>query len=182
MAFEISALNVNGTKKALERHGLYAEVMAQLSPQAQAIFADPYSARWHDAKSLLAVWHAVKTLRGVELVESLNHEIIRDSIGPVLGPVLKVATALAGASPAALLSRLDQLASAGSRGSRHEWKKTTEKSGVLTITYPGPEPLELMEPIWRGILRVTVDVLGTKVNVESVTEAPGNAFVFQLNW
>ena len=120
--------------------------------------------------------------RHLEAVETLNHEIVRDSLGPVLGPVLKMATLLAGASPATLFSRLDQLASAGSRGSTHTWAKESDTSGTLTIRYPSPQPLALMEAIWRGIFRVTRDLLGTPVIIDSVTEAPGHAFVFRIRW
>lgn len=182
MRFEISALNVNGTKKALQKHGLLTEVLARLTPEARAVFEAPYSAKWHDAKALLAVWQAVKELRGVEQVTALNHEIIRDSIGPVLTPVLKLATALSGATPATLLSRLDQLASAASRGSTHVWKAESPTRGTLRITYPAPEPLELIGPIWKGILRVTGDLIGKPAVIEQVTEEGGNTFVFVISW
>ena len=182
MAFEISALNLNGTKKALQQNGLLADVLARLPPAQRDALNDPYSAKWHDGHALLAIWQAVKDLRGVEAVETLNHEIVRDSLGPVLGPVLKMATLLSGASPAALFSRLDQLASAGSRGSTHTWVKESDTSGTLTIRYPDEQPLELMAAIWRGIFRVTRDLLNTPVVVDGVTEAPGHAFVFRLHW
>lgn len=182
MNFEISALNVNGTKKALEKRELLDQVLSRLTPEVAAVLTDPYSAKWHDGNALLAIWQAVRALRGLEAVETLNHEIVRDSLGPVLGPVLKMATLLAGASPATLFSRLDQLASAGSRGSTHTWAKESDTSGTLTIRYPSPQPLELMEAIWRGIFRVTRDLLGTPVIIDSVTEAPGHAFVFRIRW
>lgn len=182
MAFEISALNLNGTKKALQQNGLLADVLARLPAAQQAALNDPYSSKWHNGSQLLAIWQAVKDLRGVEAVESLNHEIVRDSIGPVLGPVLKMATLLSGASPAALFSRLDQLASAGSRGSTHTWTKETDTGGTLRIRYPEEEPLALIEPIWRGIFRVTRDILNTPVIVERVTEEPGHEFVFVIRW
>ena len=40
----------------------------------------------------------------------------------------------------------------------------------------------MMEAIWRGIFRVTRDLLNTPVVVDGVTEAPGHAFVFRLHW
>lgn len=181
--FEFSGMNLKGLLDVLEVRGLREEIVSGLSAAAQAACAAPMARKWHPSAIAIEVWSAIIKQGGEQLQEDVNYEMTRKSFGPVVTPMVKVALALSGSSPAAVFSRLGQLSSLALRNVRFDWVSRDAFSGILTIRYPRSVPREIVEPAWRGIFRIGGELTGKDIRIERcvVLPEPG-AYEFHVGW
>lgn len=181
--FKISGMTLKAFLDVLETRDLRGAVVARLSPEGQEVCASPMGRRWHPGAIGEELWGAILQQGGPTLYEDVSYEMTRRSFGPVVGPLLKVALALTGTSPAAVFSRMNQLSSLALQDVRFDWEAKDATSGVVTVSYPRSLPLEVIEPGWRGIFRMGAELVGTPCRVEQcVPQQERNGFAFHVAW
>lgn len=183
MKFEFSALNLNGIVKGLKAAGVLPGLLQHVSPELRKILESPYAERWYRGELMTELWLKVGELHGWNKVEDINFDVTMNSLGPVVRPVMRVALALADASPAAVFSRMGSLASTAIRNVEFGWDSKSKISGAMWLRYPDPVPPEFVEHCWAGIFRTGSEMVGKTVKVErfEVTRE-GRQFTFHLSW
>jgi hypothetical protein len=179
--WEASNLQIAGLLRAAKAKGLAEAALARCGPQAQAIFAQPYSARWHPGPLLTEFSMALIACSSTAVFEELNYEMTRTSFGPIVKPLLQVVMAISGRSPATLLSRLEQSAAQGLKGVAITWTPSGPAGGRVTVVYPHGLPPEV-QFAWRGVFRFVGELAGAPVTVRSVSVSAAGAFDFELGW
>ncbi len=184
--FECSALSVSAFGHALDVMGLRATALdpalaAALPAEAQAMLREPHAARWHPGRHLQALWFAVQQVRGDEGVDELHFRVSKDSMGRVVRPMVRVTFALAGVSPAAILSRMNSVVSIAVRHLDFDWAETPG-GGRWSVTYPRPIPPALVLHGWKGVFRFGSELTDTTIRVDEFTPESEVRFTFQVRW
>jgi hypothetical protein len=182
--FDVSATQVNGMLKALEHFEVREAVVARLRPEVQNILTTLWSTRWVPSMVMEEITNAVEAQGGLELIERLNTQMMRDSLGPILAPMLKVALAITGRTPATLFSRLGEAGKTAMRGEVvFAYEVTSPRSGTLTIRYPRPLAPNLLA-VWRGVFRFLYELSGMpQGRVEAAEQLEGGReYRFKLAW
>ncbi|MER2561072.1 MAG: hypothetical protein ABTQ32_10150, partial [Myxococcaceae bacterium] len=104
MDFEVSAMNLAALVKALQADGSAAKVLGRVAPQTRAVLEMPHGQRWHPGVIAVETWGAIIDTSGGPKLEALNLALTRQSFGPIIRPLVKVALALGGSSPATVLA------------------------------------------------------------------------------
>lgn len=182
MDFELSGTNLSAFHKALGTTGKLDAVVALLSPEAREAFAAPHAVRWHPGRVGVEVWRAAVTVGGPGLLEDLNHRLTRDSFGPIVGPLVRIALTLSGGSPASVFARMGDAIALALRGVRFEWAARPPNAGTITLTYPQAMPLDVVEHGWRGIIRAAGEMAGKRVAVSRFVAEEDRRFRFELGW
>lgn len=179
--WQASAVQVSGVWKQLQRRGVEAKVLARLLPTTRAAVENPWSTRWHSGDVLIDLSQSIIDEVGVEAFMDLNYEMARDSFGGIVRPLIQVALALTGRSPATVFARIPSGVTSALQNVSVAWKSTGEKAGLLSFTYPSPIRPET-EFAWRGALRFLSELSGTPSRVEKVELLGGNSLHFDLSW
>lgn len=166
--YEVSAMYVSGLLKALKEHGLLEQVLAGVSPATRAVAAAPFKQRWHPGTVTEELSFAVPRLADAQRLEDVTYEMAKRSFGPIVTPMIKVAMALTGSSPATIFSRLQEATDVAVRGLDITWLPLGPTRGEVKVGYPWPIPAEV-EPVWRGTLRFAFELARTDGRVEKAT-------------
>lgn len=158
--YEVTAVYMSSLIKAMQAQGMSDRVLPALSPEVRAMANDPFAQRWWPAKYLEVLTLEMLRASGPAAMEELAYHNIKKRIGPLVTPMLRVAMALSGASPASLLSRLDASVKVAMRGFEVAWTPSGEKGGVVEFRYPRPVASHV-EYAWRGVFRFVFEVSGT---------------------
>ncbi|MFO0595726.1 MAG: hypothetical protein U0228_10485 [Myxococcaceae bacterium] len=179
LGWNASAVQISGLLKELKKRGL-DKVVAQCSAEAQAVFGNPFSARWHPGHVLIEVGERVIAEVGGEGFADVMYQMARNSFGPILRPMLQVAMAMTGRTPAALLARVPTSIQQAVQNVTATWTPATPNTGTLVFQYPCPIPTPT-EFAWRGSLRFLSELAGTPIRVEQV-DKPGHQLVLHVAW
>lgn len=180
--FEVSAMNLSGLVKALTSRGLIEKVKAEVRPETLAALENPMSARWHPGALAVDVWNAVIKVDGPQQYEALNLKLTSESFGPVVRPLIKVALALGGSSPATIFSRLNDAIKVATRGVTVSWAPSGPTAGQVTFEYPCAVPPPVVEHGWRGVMRFGEELTGKTFRFERFEIASDRRFVFHVAW
>lgn len=180
--FEVSAMNLGGLVKALKARGLFERVKAEVRPETRAVLEDPMSARWHPSPVALDAWNAVIKVDGPSQYEALNLKLTAESFGPVVRPLLKVALALGGSSPATIFGRLNDAIKVATRGVTVTWTPSGPAAGQVAFEYPCPVPPPVVEFGWRGVMRFGEELTGKTLRFERFEAVSDRRFVFHVAW
>lgn len=178
----MSGMNLAAFDKALAAQGKRDAVYALLSPEARAAFQDPHSSRWHPGRFGVEAWLAIVKLGGEQWLEDLNYELTRKSFGPIVGPLVKIALTLSGRSPASVFARLGDATSVALKHVKFEWKAASPQAGALTVSYPCAMPPEVVEPGWRGVIRVGAEMTEKTIRVDRFVPEDDRRFRFEVSW
>lgn len=178
----MSGMNLAALDKALAAQGKRDEVYALLTPEARAAFQSPHSSRWHPGRFGVEAWLAIVKLGGKQWLEDLNYELTRKSFGPIVKPLVKIALTLSGSSPASVFARLGDATSVALKHVKFEWKAQSPQAGSLTVSYPCAMPPEVVEPGWRGVVRVGAEMTEKTINVDRFEPENDRRFRFDVSW
>ena len=167
----------------LEKNGLKEAVRERVPADTQALLdKPPLPISWVSGRHVDAVLEAVVAAAGEEKVIQLGEETTRNSLGPVVRPLLKTLVSLFGASPASLFSRLDSVLPVFSRGSTFTYEASGEREGVLRLRIVDSAPRAWFVQ-WRGTLSFGFEVAGVKGSIASCDIDPdAKGAVYRVAW
>ena len=121
----------------LTEHGLQDEMIRQVSPRAAALIVEPpLPTMWVDARDSNDIYQALHDLVGPERLRRLNHDAIERGVSPLLKAAAEGVLRIFGASPGALLSKLDRVGGSTARGVVYHYVEIDAHSGHFDIEYP----------------------------------------------
>ena len=161
-----------GYVDALKKRGWVDEVLPRLSPDAAALVrSPPFPLRWLDFKSSDEVTGAIHELKGPQAVRDFLHDVLRDSVGPLLRPLISSFLSIVGGGPETLFSRMDSFAPPIIKGTSFRWTSTGPESGELELTHG--QPLSLPAWLaWEGTLLFAYDVTKKQGTVSETRVSP----------
>lgn len=180
--FEVSAMNLAGLAKALTARGLIDRVKAEVQPATRAALENPMSARWHPGAVAVDAWEAIIKVDSPAQLEALNLKLTAESFGPIVRPLVKVALALGGSSPANVFARLNDAIRVATRGVTVTWTASSPTSGQVAFEYGRAMPPVVVEHGWRGVMRFGEELTGKTFRFERFEAASDRRFVFHVSW
>jgi len=181
-AFEVSAMNLSSLVRALQVRGLLEKVLEVVQPETRAVLSNPMQAKWHPGAYAVDTWLAVIKVGGPAQLEALNLKVTAESFGPIVRPLVKVALALGGSSPATVFSQLNNAVKVATRGVTISWTPESKTSGQVAFNYPQSVPPEVVEHGWRGVMRFTEELTGKTLRFERFEVVDEWSFVFYVAW
>ncbi len=161
---------------------MFGAVLAGVAtPAASAALNDPRSSRWFDGAIALDVLTTIVRVAGKEKLSDLNLRMSRDSLINIARPLVKVALAIGGHSPATLLSRLNTFAQIAQRGVSIAWA-AAPSGGRLTFTYDCDMPADVVQYAWSGVIRFGDELTGKTTRVDRFEVVDARHFTFHLSW
>lgn len=180
--YETSSTYVGGFVKALRAVGLLTpEVEGRLGAPQREMVASAYSRGWWPGDASEQIVRAVLEVHGAAKLEEAGLLTTRNSVGPIITPLISVIGAIFGLKPSSLFERIGDLASTSVRGVDFEWKSTGSTSGTLRVEYPAGMGGATVEPLWRGACRYVFDTARTKGQIASC-QVDGSVLLFTLRW
>jgi hypothetical protein len=167
----------------LRRSGRLAEVRAAASERLVPLLDQPREApKWMDGLAFDELNAVVYGLRGREGLRELLQQVMKSGLAKVLEPIIQLALAVFGGTPAAILSRADSLLAVNSRGVRMKWMTSTFTSGIVQVSCG-----EVIPPIswiaWEGIFIHVVELAGVSGAVgEARASADGLSCEIDVSW
>jgi len=179
--FEVSAMNLAAMVRALQPGGLLEPVRAQLKPATAAAIDNPHGSRWHPGDVAVDLWETIVRVHGPERLEAMNLKLTADSFGPVVRPLVMVALALGGRSPATVFSRLGDASKVATRGVEVTWEPDGPSAGRVSFAYGREMPPVVVEYGWRGVMRFGEELTG-KIFAFRFEPQSDRRFVFHVSW
>jgi hypothetical protein len=173
-------VQVNGLMKQIKARGLAPKLLAAVSPATRTAFEDPWSAKWHSGEVLVEFSEALVAELGQQGFEALNYDMTKASFGPILGPMVQVALAITGRSPATLFARVPAAIEQALKNVKCVWTSTGATSGELRFEYPCAIKPDT-EYAWRGALRFVSELCGNTNPIERC-DVKSNGLCFYMRW
>jgi hypothetical protein len=182
--YEVSATYVSGLVKALSSLNKLEVVAARLAAPARVPVDAPNQQSWWPGALTEQLIDAIEAEGGVPLLEEVGRLNVKNSIGPVVMPLVKVTFAIFGSSPARLFERMGQFSGAAQRGIDILWTPAGESAGSFEIRYPTPQHVA-QGHLWRGGFLGCFDVTGQpgRADLAPMQAAEqGKVLRFALRW
>ncbi len=171
---------MRGFGNALATLGRRDEVLARMPPQARAVYVQPQSARWHPGQHAIDAWAATRAVGGQALLDDTNYRFYTDSLSPIVRPLVQVALALSGASPATLFAKVGDIVHMAMRGLEFRWQPAGTRAGTFTVHYPRPVPAELLG--WRQVMRVGAEMTKSTIIVDNFAAESLCQYRYDVHW
>ena len=180
--YVVSATYLAGFIRALRgRTLLTPAIEAQLPEPQRSMVAMPWSTRWWEGGTTEGLTAAMLQRHGPALLEEAGFLTTRNSVGPIITPLVSVIGALFGLRPSTLFERIGELAATSIRGVSFGWKSTGPSTGELTIAYPPPFGGTTVAPLWQGTCRFIFEMSKTPGQV-TATEIDGSTVTLKVSW
>lgn len=172
---------------AFRAHGISDAAAERLSPAARALIMDPpLPTEWIDASLSIEIYEAALQVVGSEKLRRIAKDATTKGVAPIFQRTVERVIAIFGASPATLLSRLDRVAGATSRGVLYYYTQLQERSAIFEMELPA---LEDVPPgifvATAGAMEVIFDlcqVKGTFSDPEMVPNGRNNRMRYAVSW
>ena len=182
MEWKYSGMGIRSLAVGIASLPCGTQALAAMRPETRAALAQPSSAKWHDGSIVVDAAEAVRALAGDAGVEAMNYEAVKQSLGPVMAPFLKVTLALFGAWPDTLIKRMNDNLGTVMKGVHTEWVPSGPRSGRIVITHP-EDVREISWACWKGSLRFIFDLCRVKGAIEPRRESSTlRTLVFDCSW
>lgn len=176
-------MNLAALVKALQADGSSAKVLERVSAQTRAVLEMPHGQRWHPGAIAVETWGAIIDTSGAPKLEALNLALTRQSFGPIIRPLVKVALALGGSSPATVLARLDDAIKVATRNVHATWTSQGAQNGSITFEYPrAMVRTDVIEFGWRGAMRFGEELTGKTLHFGAFQILSDRRFMFPVRW
>lgn len=180
--YETSSTYVGGFVKALRAVGLLTpEVERRFGAAQREMVASAYARGWWPGDASEQIAKAALDVHGAAKLEEAGLLTTRNSVGPIITPLISVIGAIFGLKPSSLFERMGDLASTSVRGVGFEWKSTGSTSGTLRIEYPPGLGGATVEPLWRGACHFVFDTARVKGQI-AASQVDGSVLLFTLRW
>lgn len=150
-------MHVAGFVAAARELGLLEKAEPQLTAETRAVLANPYGAKWVSMHVIQDLTAALARVHGPECLDELNLRMTRNSLGKLVLPMLRVALAITGRSPATIFSRLDDSVKVAMKGVSATWLAKGPNAGMVTLRYPEAPPA-VVHHAWRGVFRFGFEI------------------------
>lgn len=147
-----SSVHVAGFAAAAKRLGLMEKVLPLLAPATRYVLDHPFDEKWVSAHVIQDLRQRIAEVHGAQVLDPLNFAMTKDSLGKLVTPMLRVALAITGRSPATVFSRLGDTVKIAMQGVTAKWTPQGENAGRVTLSYPEPPP-NVVHEAWRGVFR-----------------------------
>jgi len=167
----------------LKKRGWLEEVLPRLpADAAELVKHPPFPLRWLDFKHSDAIIGAIHDLKGPQAVRDFLHDVLRDSVGPLLRPLISSFLAVVGGGPETLFSRMESFAPPVIKGTFFRWTSTGPQSGDLELSHRDPISLAAWRA-WEGTLLFAFDVTKTQGTVSETRVSPdGLTGIIAARW
>lgn len=180
----MTSLNIGALAKALKDEGLFDRVSAGVAnAETRAAITDPSTQKWFSGAIMVDFYSTIIRVSSERTMSDLNLRLLRDSLGRLALPFIKVALILGGRSPASLFSRLDSMAKITQRGVSISWKETKPSAGgELRFKYEQEMPSNVVRYGWDGVLRFGDEMTGKRTVIERFEVVDQTDFIFHLRY
>ena len=177
-----SSVHIAGFVAATRRLGFMEKVLPLLSPETKKVVESPYDQKWVSAHVIQDLSNALADAHGPEALEKVNYMMTNDSLGKLVLPMLRVALAITGRSPATIFSRLGDTLKVAMKGVTVKWTPDGPNAGRVTLTYPEPMPL-VVHYSWKGVFRFAFDLTERKGQLVAHRYLDGNKIIeLDVSW
>ena len=150
----------------IDQRGCATQVKEKVSPStADLIDKPPFPFAWMPAAAMDELESALSMVAGRDACFDLGMTAGRKLGGSVIQPVLKMATALFGNTPATVFQNLERFYSMVLKGMTFEYEATGPKSGVVRARAEGPHVPAALFDVTRGNLSYVFELCGVKGTV-----------------
>jgi len=157
--------------EALRASPDFDRVRAMVAAEAQAAMdLPPTSSEFVPARITNALIEAHHALHGAELTRDLARRANRGGIVRIIEPLVRAAMRIGGASPAAVLSRLDTILHRQQRGYEFAWEGLDARSGRVRVVSHGLRETPASAVSWEGALAIAFDLTETKGTIRTETQ------------
>ena len=128
---------VRAVATAVTENGLREAVLARVSPAAGMMLVDPpVATMWLDARLLNEIYQAILDLAGADKLRRISRNAVEKGLSPLLRATAERVLRIFGASPAALLAKLDRVAGTTARGVVYRYTEINASSGHFDLEFP----------------------------------------------
>lgn len=178
---------VRAVVTVLTEHGFRDAVSSRVSPGARVLLVDPpLATMWSDARLHNEILQALLDVAGADRLRRINRVAIDRGVSPLLRATAERVLRIFGASPAALLSKLDRVAGTTARGVVYHYAEINAGSGHFEVEYPTLRDVPLGPFVATGgALELVFDLCGVRGSFgEPVLVANGrhNRMRFVVSW
>lgn len=164
--YALSSSWVRGFSKVLRDEGCFDEMLARATPAVQVAMKEPSQQLWWPLEVGQGFVALIGTFSNV-FAERVGHQVVQQSIGPIIMPLIKVVMAVSGRDPRTLFSRMPQLVNSSLRGVTVAFTSPGPNRATVSITYP----FRIEEPtsyLWRGTASYLFELAGKTAQLEAV--------------
>jgi hypothetical protein len=152
----------------LDQRGCATQVKEKVSPTtAELIEKPPFPFAWMPAVAMDELESALSMVAGRQACVDLGMTAGRKLGGSVIQPVLKMATALFGNTPATVFQNLERFYSMVLKGMKFEYEATGPKAGIVRATAGGPRVPAALFDVTRGNLSYVFELCGVQGTVSA---------------
>ncbi|MDP1821702.1 MAG: hypothetical protein Q8L48_00590 [Archangium sp.] len=155
--YRASSVHIAGFVAAAKRLGFFEKALPLLAPETRHVLEHPFDAKWVPAQVIQDLTARVAEQYGPECLDPLNFAMTKDSLGRLVLPMLRVALAITGRSPATVFSRLGDSVKIAMQGVSASWLATSANGGVVTLRYPEAPPA-VVHHAWQGVFRFAFEL------------------------
>lgn len=155
--YQASSVHIAGFVAAARRLGFFEKALPLLAPETKQVLENPFDAKWVPARVIQDLTARVAEQYGPECLDPLNFAMTQDSLGRLVLPMLRVALALTGGSPATVFARLGDSVKIAMRGVSAGWRATNANGGMVTLRYAEAPP-PVVHHAWRGVFRFAFEL------------------------
>jgi len=177
-----SSVHVAGFVAAAKRLGLMDKMLPLLAPETKHVVEHPYDEKWVSAQVIQDLSNCVADAHGPDALDEVNFVMTKDSLGKLVLPMLRVALAITGRSPATIFARLHDSVRVAMKGVSVTWAPNGTNAGRVTLRYPEPVP-KVVHYAWRGVFRFAWDLTerqGQLVDARYLDE--GKTLELDVSW
>ena len=149
--YDVNSLYVGGIVKTLRTAGRYDAVFAAADAAVKATMQNPGAQRWWPGIIHENMYVAIQKTQGDQVVEKTALDTLRNTLGPIVMPLVMVTLALVGTTPGSLLSKANQFISNSVRGITLTWVSEGKNTGLFEARYPNEVPPAYVF-LWRGTM------------------------------
>jgi len=135
---------------------------------AELMEKPPFPFAWMPAKPMDELQSALALVGGRQACVELGITAGRKLGGSVIQPVLKMATALFGNTPATLFQNLERFYAMVLKGMKFEYDELGPREGIVRATAKGPDVPTALFDVTRGNLTYVLELCG----VQGAVDAP----------
>lgn len=123
-----------GSVTALCSLGLFDVIRPLLPEDTRALLDAPPASPWIPRRHCDRIFQAVSDVRGPAGVRALVLTMSRETVGPILLPVIKTVFAVMSPSPVSFFRRLDVITRPQFKGSTFKYEAAGAKEGFVSVT------------------------------------------------
>jgi hypothetical protein len=182
MAYEVSSLHISGFLAAATELGFLEKAKPLLTAQSQHIVEHVFEQKWVSALVIQDLTTCVAKAYGDASIEQINFLMTKKSLGKLVLPMMKVALAITGSTPATVFSRLGESLNVAIRGIETTWAPSGAHGGKVTLRYPIVPP-SVVHQAWFGVFRFGFELTNHVGRVASYRYLDGGKTIeFEVRW